>query len=242
MAFDSASIGLGFLPGMLSALLPRVLPLLPLVLGGAIGAHRFGPAALIAGLLLAFTGVGLFVATIGFSLGLDGELFRTASAVLLGLFGLVPVSRALQPRFAIATSGVGQAASRLTASIATMELGGHFAIGLVLGAVWSPCVGPTLGAASVLAAQGEDLPAMTAVMVAFGLGVGVPIIVVASISREARRRWCGQMTAAGSGGKYLLGGAALAVSALILTGTDRMLETGLVAASPTWLTALTTRF
>lgn len=242
MALDPASIGFGFLAGMLSALSPCVLPLLPLVIGGAMGAHRFGAAALIAGLILSFTGVGLFVATIGFSLGLDGDVFRAASAVVLGLFGLVLLSGALQQRFAIATSGVGQAASRLTARISPAGLGGQFAIGVVLGAVWSPCVGPTLGAASVLAARGNDLPAVAAVMLAFGLGVGVPIVVVASLSREALRRWRGRMIAAGSTGKYVLGGVALTVSVLILTGADRMLETVLVNASPVWLTTLTTRF
>jgi cytochrome c-type biogenesis protein len=46
----------------------------------------------------------------------------------------------------------------------------------------------------------------------------------------------------GRAGKILLGAASLAVSALILTGFDRVLETMLVEASPAWLTALTTRF
>jgi cytochrome c biogenesis protein CcdA len=108
--------------------------------------------------------------------------------------------------------------------------------------VWSPCVGPTLGAASVLAAQGRDLTSVAAVMIAFGLGTAVPLMVVGSLSRRALMRWRGKMMSAGKTGKLLLGGGALAVAALILTGADHVLETALVAASPEWLTDLTTRF
>ena len=68
----SGSIALAFLAGVLSTLSPCVLPLLPLVLGTAVSAHRFGPAALAAGLATSFVAIGLFVATIGFSIWLDG--------------------------------------------------------------------------------------------------------------------------------------------------------------------------
>jgi cytochrome c biogenesis protein CcdA len=235
-------MGFGFVAGMLSTLSPCVLPLLPLVLGPAIAAHRLGLPALAAGLVLSFVSVGLFVATVGFSIGLDGDVFRSISAVLLGVMGVVLLSGALQQRFAMATGGVSDAGSRLIAKITPTGLYGQFVLGLLLGAVWSPCVGPTLGAASVLAAQGRDLTSVAAVMIAFGLGTAVPLMVVGSLSRRALMRWRGKMMSAGKTGKLLLGGGALAVAALILTGADHVLETALVAASPEWLTDLTTRF
>ena len=157
---------------MLSILSPCVLPILPLVLGPAAAAHRLGPVALAAGLVVSFVTVGLFVATIGFSIGLDGDVFRAISAVLLGVMGLVLLSGALQQRFAMAAGGVSDAGNRLIARVTPSGLGGQFVLGLLLGTVWSPCVGPTLGAASVLASQGHDLPAVAAVMVAFGAGDG----------------------------------------------------------------------
>ena len=196
----AGGIGFGFLAGLLSTLSPCVLPLLPLVLGAAAAAHRLGMLALTAGLVVSFVAVGLFVATIGFAIGLDGEVFRIASAVLLAGLGLVLLSGALQARFAMATSGIGDAGNRFLARIAPSGLGGQFIVGLVLGAIWSPCVGPTLGAASTLAAQGKDLAAVAAVMIAFGLGAAVPLLVVASLSREAMKRWRGKLMQAGSGG------------------------------------------
>ena len=242
MALGVGSVGVGFVAGALSTLSPCVLPLLPLVLGGAAAAHRFGMAALAVGLVVSFVGVGLFVATIGTSIGLDGEVFRLASAVVLAVIGLVLLSGTLQARFAMATSGVGDAGHRLLARLAPGGMLGQFVIVAVLGAVWSPCVGPTLGAASVLAAQGKNLGEVAAVMAAFGAGAAVPLVVVGLLSREALKRWRGRMLGAGSAGKYVLGGGALVVSMLILTGFDHVVETVLVRASPDWLSDLTTRF
>jgi cytochrome c-type biogenesis protein len=58
----------------------------------------------------------------------------------------------------------------------------------MLGAVWSPCVGPTLGAASILAAQGSDLGLVGATMLSFGVGAGLPLAALSLLSREAMLR------------------------------------------------------
>ena len=78
-----ATVGLAFLAGILSVLSPCVLPLLPIVLGAAQAEHRLGPAALAVGLALSFTVIGLFVATVGFAIGLDSDVFRILSAMVL---------------------------------------------------------------------------------------------------------------------------------------------------------------
>jgi cytochrome c biogenesis protein CcdA len=231
---------------VLSILSPCVLPLLPLVFGAAAAADRRGVLALAAGLVISFVAIGLFVATVGFAIGLDQGVFRGVAAVLLAATGVVLLSGGLQARFALATAGVGNAGNRLMTRIApaggSVGLGGQFLLGLLLGAVWSPCVGPTLGAASVLAARGRDLGAVASVMAAFGLGTAAPLLLVGLLSRQALARWRGRMLAAGRGGKRLLGGVGIAVAVLILTGADRAVETAVVAASPDWLTTLTTRF
>jgi cytochrome c-type biogenesis protein len=237
-----ASLGFGFLAGLFSILSPCVLPLLPLVLAPAAAARRFGALALAAGLVVSFVGVGLFVATVGFAIGLDGDVFRALSAGLLGLVGLVLLSGGLERRFAVAAGGVANRANRLMASVTSSGLAGQFVLGLLLGAVWSPCVGPTLGAASLLAAQGRDLAQVSLVMLAFGLGAALPLLLVGLLSRVALARWRGRLVQAGRTGRLALGGSALAVAALILSGLDRTVETALVTASPAWLIDLTTRF
>ena len=233
---------LGLLAGLLSTLSPCVLPLLPLVVGGALAAHRAGAWLLAAGLALSFTAIGLFVATVGFAIGLDGSVFRTVSAVLLGVIGVVLLSSTLQGRFAVATGSVGNAGNRLIDRLAPRGPSGQFVTGLLLGAVWAPCAGPTLGAASLLAAQSKDLGQVTLVMLAFGFGAALPLLLVALISRQALMRWRGRMMQAGSGGKMVFGGIAVLTAVMILSGADRSVETWAVVNSPPWLTDLTTRF
>lgn len=143
---------------------------------------------------------------------------------------------------ALAAGGVGDAGNRLLERLAPSGPRGQFVVGVVLGAVWSPCAGPTLGAASALAAQGRDLDAVAAVMLAFGLGAALPLFAVASLSRRAMSRWRGKMLRTGRAGRSTLGGGALAVAVAILTGLDHRVEAWLVGASPAWLTDLTTRF
>ncbi len=184
------ALGLAFLAGLVSILSPCVLPLLPLVFGTAASAHRFGAVALAGGLVLAFVAVGLFVATIGFQIGLDGELFRDASAAMLGLFGLLLLSNRLHDRLALAASGWSNRGNRLASALSLGGLPGQVLMGLLLGAIWSPCVGPTLGAASLLAAQGRDLGTVAATMAAFGIGTAIPLQRQAGARRRepARRR------------------------------------------------------
>jgi len=237
-----ATLGLAFLAGALSVLSPCVLPLVPIVLGTAASEHRLGPCALAAGLALSFTTIGLFVATIGFAAGLDTDLFRTVSAILLIGVGVLLLVPRLQEQFAVAAGPVSQWAGGTLDNFAATGLAGQFGLGLLLGAVWSPCVGPTLGAASLLAAKGENLGEVALTMLAFGIGAALPLLLLGFLSREAMQRWRGRLMEAGRGGKTLLGVLLLAIGLLIATGLDKRLEAALVDASPDWLTNLTTRF
>jgi cytochrome c biogenesis protein CcdA len=235
-------IGLALIAGILSTLSPCVLPLLPIVIGAAMTEHRFGPLALAAGLSLSFVVIGLLVATLGFAAGLDHEVFRSVAAVILIVIGGVLMAPRLQAQFASAAGPVGNWVQTQAGGFSTRGPGGQFAVGLLLGAVWTPCVGPTLGAASVLAARAENLAAVALTMLAFGIGAALPLLAVGLMSREALARWRGRLMAAGSGGKVLMGALLLAVGVLILTGLDKRLEAVLVEASPAWLTELTTRY
>jgi cytochrome c-type biogenesis protein len=180
-----ATTALAFLAGILSALSPCVLPLLPIVLGTALSEHRAGPFALAAGLALSFVVIGLVVATVGFAIGLDAGVFRMVAGVLLIAVGIVLLAPQLQAQFALAAGPVGNWTEQRFGGFSTAGLGGQFAVGLLLGAVWSPCVGPTLGAASVLASQGKDLGAVIVTMLAFGIGAALPLVLLGLVSREA---------------------------------------------------------
>lgn len=239
---DAGTLGLAFLAGLLSALSPCVLPLAPLVLGAAAADHKWAPALLASGVALSFVVIGLFVATVGFAIGLDGGLFRLAAAGVMAALGVILLFPGLQARAAAAGGPLSDRLNAMFGGRAAQGLSGQFGVGLLLGAVWSPCVGPTLGAASVLAARGEDLGAVAATMAAFGLGAAAPLLALGFVSRTVFARWRDPLLAAGKRMKQAMGLLFLALGLLIVTGADKSLEAALVAASPDWLTELTTRF
>lgn len=236
------SPALAFVAGVLSILSPCVLPLVPIVLGSAQSRHRWGALALGAGLTASFTVVGLFAATIGYSIGLDADFFRRVGGVIMLAVGLVLLTPALQRAIAGAVNPwSARAASRL-GGIDERGLWGQAALGGVMGLVWAPCVGPTLGAAALLAAQGRDLAQVAVVMSAFGMGAAAPLVAIGMISAEGLRRWRERMRTAGEGGKRLLGLALGVLGLLMISGLDRVLESRLIDLSPDWLTHLTTSF
>ncbi|WP_206370207.1 cytochrome c biogenesis CcdA family protein [Solimonas marina] len=238
----AAQLGLSFLSGALSTLSPCVLPLLPIVIGSAVAAHRWGALALGAGLIASFTAFGLFVATIGWSIGLDAETLRFAAGVLLTLTGLVLLVAPLRRRFELATSQLSARGDGLLRRITPQGWTGQLLIGVVLGAIWTPCVGPTLGAASALASQGRDLGEAATVMLAFAIGAALPLILVGSLSRQALGRVRGRLAHVAQSGKLVLGALLLLLGVGIVSGYDRTLEAWLTMQAPDWLITLTTRY
>lgn len=238
----TSSFGLAFLAGIASILSPCVLPLAPIVLGAAAAEHRLAPSALAAGVAASFVVVGLFVATIGFAIGLDGDFLRRAAAFLMIAIGVLLAVPSFQTHLAAAGGPIGDWVEQRWGGFSTRGLTGQFGVGLLLGAVWSPCVGPTLGAASILAAQSRSLGSVAATMALFGVGAALPLALLGSVSRQVLMRWRGAMLTGGRFTKAAMGVAFALIGLSILVGLDKQIEALLVEASPDWLTALTTRF
>lgn len=235
-------LALAFAAGSLSILSPCVLPLVPLVLGTAVAQHRLGPLALAAGLAVSFTALGLIIAVAGFALGLDANTFRYTAAVIMMMVGMLLLLPSWQVRLATIGGPVSGWADRSFGGFNSAGLGGQFAMGVLLGAVWTPCVGPTLGAASVLAAQGQDLTQVATTMLAFGIGAALPLAALGLLSRAAISSLRDKMLSAGQLGKSVLGIMLLVIGFGIVSGFDKRIEALLVDVSPAWLTELTTRF
>jgi len=235
-------LALAFAAGLLSILSPCVLPLVPIVLGAAVVAHPLGAFALAAGLAVSFTALGLLLALVGFGLGIDPGMFRVVAAAIMIVLGVVLVVPSWQAQLAAAGGPISSWADRRFGGFTSSGLAGQFAIGLLLGAVWSPCVGPTLGAASLLASQGHDLLRVTLTMVVFGVGAALPLILLGLLSRATLMRVRSSLMSAGKLGKALLGAAFIVIGVAIVSGADKRIEAALVDASPQWLTELTTSF
>ncbi|MBR9970388.1 cytochrome c biogenesis CcdA family protein [Magnetospirillum sulfuroxidans] len=230
-----AALIAAYLAGILSTLSPCVLPLIPVLLGSALQSHRLGPVALAAGLAVSFAGLGIALATFGFAVGLDGQAIRMAAALAMGIFGLVLLVPAFGRGFAVIAAPLAGHGNAVLGRISGDGLGGQFALGLLLGAVWSPCTGPTLGAAVGLAGASDTAAQAAAVMVVFALGAASPLLMLAYGLASWRRHLAGFAARA----KPVMGGLLLLVAVLALSGGDKALETWLVSVMPPWLVALT---
>jgi cytochrome c biogenesis protein CcdA len=185
--------------------------------------------------------IGVAIGTMGARVGLDQDSLRAVGGVLLMLFGAIMFSSVLQERFsgAISRLGMGQG---LLARFNLSGLHGQFLLGVLLGGVWSPCVGPTLGVAITLASQGQALLQAGAVMLMFSLGAALPLMAIGILSRQATGRWRNRMLEAGQKAKKVFGAALLLLGILVLSGADKLFESQAVNAMPDWLVMLTSRF
>ncbi len=241
MAGEVLNPALGFAAGVLTILSPCVLPLVPVVLGAAAQRHRHGPLALAAGLVTSFTVLGFLVAVFGASIGLDSVALRLFGAVILVLAGALLIAPQAQAALTRVAGPLASWATERQDALERYGLLGQAGIGALLGLVWSPCVGPTLGAATALAAQGQQLPQVAMTMAAFAAGIATVLLVLAFASRGLVARWRGKLMTTGKNGKIVLGVILLVIGAAILSGIDRQIEGVLVAASPDWLVEWSTK-
>jgi cytochrome c biogenesis protein CcdA/thiol-disulfide isomerase/thioredoxin len=172
---------IGFVAGLITAVSPCVLPVLPIVLaGGAAGDRRRRPYAIIAGLVASFTVFTLSASALLMALGLPQDTLRNIAIAML----FVVAAMLLVPRLGLLIETSLSRFSRRRGG----DLGGGFLLGVSLGLVFVPCAGPVLATVSVLAAQhriGLDTIFLTFF---YALGVGTVLLLVALGGQRVSRR------------------------------------------------------
>ncbi|MBV7394316.1 cytochrome c biogenesis CcdA family protein [Mameliella sediminis] len=221
--------------GLLTLINPCVVPVLPIVIATALQANRAGPVVMAAGLSLSFVVLGVGVTAFGHLLGIGVDTVAKAGAVLMVLFGLA----LLLPRAAgvleTATAGLAARADARMDDVDRSGLRGQFLGGLLLGAVWSPCIGPTLGGAISLASQGQSLGWATLIMLFFALGVSTLILGLAYGTRGAVGRYNSQLRALALRARPILGATFVAVGLALFFNAHHYIEAWLIGVLPAWL-------
>ena len=231
-----------YLAGLLTLINPCVLPILPVILASSLQAGRHGPLAIAAGLGVSFVVLGLAVNAIGLALGITPELIADVGAFIMVAFGLVLLVPQFSERFATATAGF---AARADSSIDTIDgsgMSGQFLTGMLLGAVWVPCIGPTLGTAIGLASQGESLVRAGLIMVFFAIGVGSIIVALGYGARSVIQKRQAWMRSVAARAKPVLGVVFILVGVGLLFDVHHMLEFWALQILPQWLTDFSVRY
>ena len=230
---------LGYGAGLLTIINPCVLPVLPIILGSALRQERWGPVALCLGLSVSFVVVGVAIAAAGSAVGIDADGMARIGAVAMVIFGLILFVPSFNVRFAAATAGISghaeQQRSNINEQNAVGGLSGHFLGGMLLGAAWSPCIGPTLGGAIALASQGESLGWATAIMTSFAAGTSTIILALAYGTREAIARRQASFRKLAANSKWIMAIALISVGLAILFGLHHVIEGFAMSLLPIWL-------
>lgn len=238
--FVPASIGISYLAGALTALSPCVLPLLPLVVGGAMQRHRAAPLLMGIGMTTAFAVAGWILGALGPAMDIDAERVHQVAAISLVIFGLALwvdplanlVSRLVQP--------LALSADRLAAAVGHQSPAAALFFGGLLGLAWSPCAGPMLVSSVALVATGRDAGLGALLLGMFGLGAATPLVLAAYASRSVFaqvRNWT-----LGHGVRLRRGFGLLAMASgfFIATGLDKAMATAMIAGlSDGWLELIT---
>ncbi|ODR83203.1 cytochrome C biogenesis protein CcdA [Haladaptatus sp. W1] len=174
-----------FFAGVVTILTPCCLPMLPPMLAGSVG-HRFRPLSIVFGSISSFTALG--VAT-GFFGGLSPDALRGPLMAVMIAFGAVMADDDIHEVYSTYASKV---AGRATEAVALVDerdrpLASAFLLGLLLGVVWLPCVGPILGGVLAYVGTTGDVSRSASLLFVYGLGFSVPLLGVAYGSKRGGR-------------------------------------------------------
>jgi cytochrome c-type biogenesis protein len=238
VTLELAAVPLALVAGVAGVLSPCVWPLVPVVTSSAATSGRSGPVYLSLGLALSFAVAGTFLTLLLVSTGLDPELFRYLAAVLLIAVALVLLVPPLNEWAILRLSALSARFNPGGAGGGASTAPGQFGVGALLGVVWLPCVGPTLGAAIALASMGQNMAVAFVVMLAYGVGTAGVLLLAGVLSGRALARWRSTLMRGGGFGKQLLGWTLLLLGGLVLTGLDKYLEAMAVNIVPDWVFTL----
>ena len=203
-------IGVAFVAGIVTAISPCVLPVLPIIFAGGATGDRRRPYAIVAGLVWSFTLFTLVATALLSALGLPDDLLRN---IAIGVVLLVGLSL-LWPRLGELVERPFQALGRRNPG----GLGGGFLLGVSLGLLFTPCAGPVIAAVAVLAATQRFSVEGVLVTVSYALGAGLVLLLIAVATQRGMN-----LRALRSRAPLIrraLGGVVVAVAIVMALGLD----------------------
>lgn len=165
----------------MTVLSPCILPILPIILSGSVSGGENKPWGIVIGFVASFTFFTLFLSIIVNLTGVSPDTLRTLSVVVLALFGVALISSWLQAKVEIMFS---RFASKIPNQSQRQGFGGGFIIGLSLGLLWTPCVGPILASVISLALTGSVTGSAAIITLAYALGTSLPMLLIMYGGRE----------------------------------------------------------
>jgi cytochrome c biogenesis protein CcdA/thiol-disulfide isomerase/thioredoxin len=245
-------LAFAFLSGLITVLSPCILPVLPIVLSGSVGGGKARPFGVLAGFVTSFAVFTLALSAIVQAIGIPADALRIVAIVLLVLFGVVMLVPGLGRWFETATAWIanrgagrgrpgGIAGAGAGGAAGTQRSPGFWTgvpVGLSLGLVWTPCVGPIMASVISLALTQRVDGGAVFMTLAYTLGTSLPMLAIMLGGRALLNRVpaLSRNTARIQKG---FGAVMILVGVAIGFGWDRQFQAAVLRAFPSYGTGLT---
>lgn len=235
-------ISFSFFAGLLTTLSPCVLPILPFLLGSALQRNKKSPLFMIIGLASSFVIVGYTISRFGSVFGLDSEEIRKGSAFFLCITSIFFLSKKIQIYVSEKLISIANFGSNATRKMNLSESSNldSVLIGGLLGTIWSPCIGPTLGVAISMASQeGSNQKALLLIAI-YSLGASIPMLLISYGMRSFFQRYQNKILKISENSKTFLGLILFLSGISIFFGIDKTVESYLLKNLPnSWVELIT---
>jgi cytochrome c-type biogenesis protein len=177
---ENLNIALVFGAGLASVLSPCVLPVVPIIVTGSDNDHKLRPVMIIAGLTLTFVIMGAVSSLFGTIIGPKMVYMNKAAGILIVLFGFLLIFNVNLFKHLGFLSQFAQKSRGKS---------GGFILGLTLGIIWIPCVGPMLSSVlALVASHGKVLYGIFFLFI-YSLGFAVPMLIAGYAAQFFRNRF-----------------------------------------------------
>ncbi|MGE5300621.1 MAG: cytochrome c biogenesis CcdA family protein [Acidobacteriota bacterium] len=179
MDIGAANIFLAVGGGLASVLSPCVLPVVPVIVAGAEARDRLRPLLVVLGLSLTFMAMGAVSSLFGALLAGRTRYIEQAGGLIILVMGLmllldINIFKRLYRLSNIRVNSEGRF--------------GGLVLGMALGLVWVPCVGPVLSGILAMVGTNGRLVRGVVLLGFYSLGFAAPMLAVAYSSHTIQRR------------------------------------------------------
>ncbi|MBE0520641.1 MAG: cytochrome c biogenesis protein CcdA [Candidatus Methanoperedenaceae archaeon] len=193
---SAPSLLLVFLAGIVTILKPCCLPLVPVVFSGSAG-HKYRPLAIVSGLTLSFTSMGVLVSAFGATFGAFADSLRSIAILFIIGMGAVLFDEDINMEFIKLSGAITQGIRQRFSSVSGYSnlnmpdggIAGGFFLGMSLGILWIPCVGPILGAVLAYVASVGNVPYGAWMLFVYSVGMSLPMLSIAYYGKKATGRY-----------------------------------------------------
>jgi len=220
------SIFIVFLAGVVTIMKPCCLPLVPVIFSGS-GGHRLRPLAIVSGLTVSFTTMGVLVSAFGATFGAYTDYLRNIAILFIISMGLVLFDEDVNMEFMKISGSITQRLRNIgflntfSSRMPEGSLTGGFFLGLSLGVLWIPCVGPILGAVLALVASVGNMTYGASMLFVYSIGMSLPMLSIAYYGKKItnRYKWFSRN---GELLKKLSGLVLILIGIMLLFGVDKL--------------------